>query len=338
MVEKLDDIKYSSNIDKSQSMPHVSVLLDEIMLQLQPFEEGYYVDATFGAGGYTNAILAAHDSAKVIAFDKDPSVKKFADKLNEIYSNRIEFIHSSYDQIDKFLVPRNILLNGIVYDLGVSSMQFDDKKRGFSFEGEDLLDMRMDTTQSFSAFDVVNQYDENKLADIIYHYGGERKSRAIAKRIVKIRTNNGLIRTTKQLCDIICSVVRRSGKIHPATRTFQAIRIEVNDEFNQLEVSIKNVLPYIKVGGKMIAVTFHSGEDRIVKKLFNEATSKNIGSTFSNYYERNLPVESTKNEPQEPEFVKLNKKVVVPSDLEIGHNIRARSAKLRGIKRVKNVG
>lgn len=326
----------------NKNKEHTSVLLGEVLQYLQPFEAGYYIDATFGAGGYSRAILDAHAGAKVIAFDKDPSVQVFADELSTQYSNRFEFIHSSYDKIGDELMARCIAASGIVYDLGVSSMQLDNKGRGFSFEGDDLLDMRMDTTQTLSAFDVVNQYDERKLADVIYQYGDEHKSRAIAKRIVDFRTHNDQINTTKQLADIICSVVRRKGKIHPATKTFQAIRIEVNDELNQLKTSITSALPYVKIDGKMVVVTFHSGEDRIVKRIFNENTTisrKNFDGLHG-YFERHLPMMESELDSEgietTPSFKKLNKKVVVPTSAEISSNIRARSAKLRAIVKVKD--
>lgn len=326
-----------SNMDRTkhiETSPHVSVLLNEVIAQLQPFADGYYIDATFGAGGYSRAILSAYKGAKVIAFDKDASVKVFAQELSKEFPNRVEFIHASYIKIGEVLKNKGISANAIVYDLGVSSMQLDNKERGFSFEGTELLDMRMDLSQSFSAFNVVNEYDEHNLANIIFHYGDERKSRIIAKKIVDFRKNKGPIETTNQLSKIITSVVKRVGKIHPATKTFQAIRIEVNDELNQLKTSIKNSLPHIKIGGKMLAVTFHSGEDKIVKRIFGECTSS--GSDKQGYFERNLPIIPNIIEAESAQFEKLNKKVIKPTDAEVALNARSRSAKLRGIARVRN--
>lgn len=324
-------------IEKKGQNPHIPVLLLEVMQQLEPLGEGVYVDATFGAGGYSRAILAENTGSKLIAFDKDLKVKSFAESVTQEYPQQFEFIHDSYDKIGEYLSVRNLKARGIVYDLGVSSMQLDNKERGFSFEGEDALDMRMDQTQPFNAFDVVNGYDEAHLADIIYHYGDERRSRRIAKQIVEYRNLVGEIKTTKELREIVTKVVKRVGKIHPATRTFQAIRIEVNNELNQLKNTILSALPYVEVGGKMIVVTFHSGEDRIVKRIFNDMCSSSNSLVNGGHIDSHAFIQNpNRDEYKEPEFIKLNKKVITPTLAEVEQNIRARSAKLRGIMRVRD--
>lgn len=322
---------------KKTNTSHISVLLSEVVHQLKPLDEGIYVDATFGAGGYSKAILSEHNSLNLVAFDKDLNVKPFADSVAQEYQKRFKFVHNSYEKIGEYLSAHNLKANGIVYDLGVSSMQLDNKERGFSFEGEDALDMRMDQSQLLSAFDVVNEYDEARLADIIYYYGDERYSRRIAKQIVEYRQSVGEIKTTKELREIVTKVVKRVGKIHPATRTFQAIRIEVNDELNQLKSSILSALPRLRVGGKMLIVTFHSGEDRIVKRIFNDICSSSSSTADGGYINSNLFAQNpNREERKEPEFVKLNKKVIVPTYSEVTQNVRSRSAKLRGIMRVKD--
>lgn len=171
---------------------HISVLLFEVMHQLKPLDDGVYIDATFGAGGYSKAILAEHSKLNLIAFDKDLSVKSFAESVEQEHPQRFKFVHNSYEKIGEYLSTHNLKANGIIYDLGLSSMQLDNKQRGFSFEGEDVLDMRMDQSQTLSAFDVVNGYDETQLADIIYHYGDERYSRRVAKQIVEITPDQSM--------------------------------------------------------------------------------------------------------------------------------------------------
>ncbi len=216
------------------------------------------------------------------------------------------------------------LVNGIVYDIGVSSMQLDNKERGFSFESNHALDMRMDRNQALTAEHVVNTYTQEQLADILYYYGGERKSRAIASKIVYTRGATP-ITTTKQLRDIIIAAVGRyNDKIDPATRSFQALRIEVNDELKQLEQSLHDAAGLLKKGGKLIVVTFHSGEDRIVKKIFNQLCGKT---------QEVWPI-MMQEQRADATFKKLHGKVITASAQEVQQNPRARSAKLRAIQKI----
>ncbi|MGX9892235.1 16S rRNA (cytosine(1402)-N(4))-methyltransferase RsmH [Wolbachia endosymbiont (group B) of Eucosma cana] len=293
-------------------MTHIPVLLKEMLLQLSPHSGGIYVDATFGAGGYSKAILESAD-CKVYAIDRDETVTKFYDDLNVKYPDRINLFIEKFSNIKNLLDSNNIKgINGIVFDVGVSSMQLDNGDRGFSFLRDGPLNMSMDNYSHMNASTFVNALREEEIANTIYNYGGERHSRKIARAIVNARKKK-IIKTTFELADIVRSVVfRGKSKIDPATRTFQAIRIWVNDELGELEKGIKAASEILSENGKLIVVTFHSLEDRIVKTLFKDLCEPGPTKTFS----------------------LLNKKVIKASSEEINANPRARSAKLRAIQRL----
>ncbi|MFL3876626.1 16S rRNA (cytosine(1402)-N(4))-methyltransferase RsmH [Wolbachia endosymbiont of Trichogramma kaykai] len=293
-------------------MTHIPVLLKEMLLQLSPHSGGIYVDATFGAGGYSKAILEAAD-CKVYAIDRDETVTKFYDDLNVKYPDRINLFIEKFSNIKNILDSNNIKgINGIVFDVGVSSMQLDNGDRGFSFLRDGPLNMRMDNYSHMNASTFVNALREEEIANTIYNYGDEHHSRKIARAIVNARKKK-IIKTTFELADIVRSVVfRGKSKIDPATRTFQAIRIWVNDELGELEKGIKAASEILSENGKLIVVTFHSLEDRIVKTLFKDLCEPGPTKTFS----------------------LLNKKVIKASAEEINANPRARSAKLRAIQRL----
>lgn len=293
-------------------MTHIPVLLKEMLLQLSPHSGGIYVDATFGAGGYSKAILESAD-CKVYAIDRDETVTKFYDDLNVKYPDRINLFVEKFSNIKNLLDSNNIKgINGIVFDVGVSSMQLDNGDRGFSFLRDGPLNMSMDNYSHMNASTFVNALREEEIANTIYNYGGERHSRKIARAIVNARKKK-IIKTTFELADIVRSVVfRGKSKIDPATRTFQAIRIWVNDELGELEKGIKAASEILSENGKLIVVTFHSLEDRIVKTLFKDLCEP--GSTKT--------------------FFLLNKKVMKASAEEVNANPRARSAKLRAIQRL----
>ncbi|WP_254229984.1 16S rRNA (cytosine(1402)-N(4))-methyltransferase RsmH [Wolbachia pipientis] len=293
-------------------MTHIPVLLKEMLLQLSPHSGGIYVDATFGAGGYSKAILESAD-CKVYAIDRDETVTKFYDDLNVKYPNRIKLFIEKFSNIKDLLDSNNIKgINGIVFDVGVSSMQLDNGDRGFSFLRDGPLNMSMNNYSHMNASTFVNALREEEIANTIYNYGGERHSRRIARAIVNARKKK-IIKTTFELADIVRSVVfRGKSKIDPATRTFQAIRIWVNDELGELEKGIKAASEILSENGKLIVVTFHSLEDRIVKTLFKDLCEPGPTKTFS----------------------LLNKKVIKASAEEINANPRARSAKLRAIQRL----
>lgn len=292
---------------------HIPVMLQEVLQNLKPQKGEVYVDATFGNGGYTKAILDAAE-CKVIALDRDPTVRIRANEMKNMYGERFEFRAGQFgDFID--LVPEKI--NGAVFDIGVSSMQLDDAERGFSFNKTAMLDMRMSQSGE-SAKDIVNTYDEQELADLIYQYGEEKKSRQIAKKIVEYRQKK-TIETTTELAEIIYTVIhKKNGEINPATRTFQALRIAVNDELGELERGLSGAAKRLQKDGRLVVVDFHSLEDRIVKNYF-----KNNGG-------RRVKVSKYAPELVQDEHLFASvSKVVVPTQEECELNPRARSAKLR---------
>lgn len=304
------------------SQKHIPVMLNEVLQSLAPADGKVYVDATFGNGGYTQAIL---DSAncKVIAIDRDPNVKQRADEIKGKYGNRFEFYAGCFGNIND-LVKQPV--DGIVFDIGVSSMQLDQAERGFSYSKDAKLDMRM-SCDGMSAYDLVNKTSEKELADIIYQYGEEKKSRQIANKIVTERQKNP-IETTRQLAEIIYQVIhKKPAQPDPATRTFQALRIAVNDELGELERGLNNGLAILKDGGKMVVVTFHSLEDRIVKKFFNEKAGK---KAHVSRYMPEIP-ENKQNEICQPS------KAILPTKEEIAANSRAHSAKLRYATKISEI-
>ncbi|QMV45935.1 16S rRNA (cytosine(1402)-N(4))-methyltransferase RsmH [Wolbachia pipientis] len=295
-------------------MTHTPVLLKEMLSLLSPQDGGIYVDATFGAGGYSKAILESAD-CKVYAIDRDETVAKFYDDLNVKYPNRIKLFIEKFGNIKNLLDSNNIEgIDGIVFDVGVSSMQLDNGDRGFSFLHDGPLDMSMDNSSYINASTFVNALREEEIANTIYNYGGEHHSRKIARAIVSARKKK-TIKTTFELANIIRSVVfRGKSKIDPATRTFQAIRIWVNDELGELERGIKAASEILNENGKLIVVTFHSLEDRIVKTFFKDL-----------YEQRSTDCKT---------FSLLNKKVIKASIEEVSANPRSRSAKLRAIQKL----
>lgn len=292
---------------------HIPVMLQEVLAALKPQKGEVYVDATFGNGGYTKAILEAAD-CKVIALDRDPTVKIRANEIKNMYGGRFEFRAGQFGDFAD-LVPEKI--NGAVFDIGVSSMQLDEAERGFSFSKEGALDMRM-SQSGLSAKDIVNTYGEQELADLIYQYGEERKSRQIASQIAEYRKHKE-IETTTELAEIIYKVIHKKfGEIDPATRTFQALRIAVNDELGELSRGLSGAANRLLKNGRLVVVDFHSLEDRIVKKFFNENGGRRV--RVSKY-----APELVQNEHL---FAEVSK-VIVPAAEECAQNPRARSAKLR---------
>mgnify|MGYP004659736657 CR=1 FL=1 len=299
----------------AQTQKHIPVMLDEVLQALNPQDGKTYVDATFGNGGYTSAILNAAD-CKVIALDRDPTVVKRADELKKIYGDRFEFVAGRFGDFAK-LVTQDI--DGAVFEIGVSSMQIDTADRGFSFAKDGALDMRM-SLDGKSAKDIVNTYGEKELADILYNYGEEKKSYQIARKIVQYREEKEISSTT-ELAEIIYSVIHKKfGEIDPATRTFQALRIAVNNELEELQNGLEGAVLRLKSGAPIIVVSFHSLEERIVKNYFKEKSGKTAGTS------RYMPeVQKT---AQQIYFTKYSK-AIAPSAEEIARNPRSRSAKMR---------
>ena len=301
-------------------MGHYPVMLPEVLDSLQPSDGHVYVDGTFGAGGYTQALLKTTD-CHVIAIDRDPLARDKATSLKAQFGDRLIFIQGQFGHVQKLLQSAGFnQVDGLVLDIGVSSMQIDEPSRGFSFQKNGPLDMRMDTSQGETAADIVNTYEEHDLADILYKYGEERLSRRIAKKIIERRSQEKFAETL-DLADVVRSCVPRGkGKIDPATRTFQALRIAVNDELGELESALAASIYILKPGGRLVVVSFHSLEDRIVKSFIKE----NSGTSAQG--SRHAPIQ---NNQTLSFFDTPNRKAIKPSAHEISENPRSRSARLR---------
>lgn len=302
---------------------HIPVLGRPAVDFLKIRDGGVYIDATFGAGGYTRAILAAAD-CKVVGIDRDQTAIALGADQVEQAGGRLTLIEDRFSNLD--LIAREAgydTVDGVVLDLGVSSMQLDFAVRGFSFRLDGALDMRMGA-EGASAADVVNTASERDLADIIFTLGEERHSRAVARAIVKARTA-GPITTTGALAEIVAAVVRsRPVDIHPATRTFQALRIFVNDELGELVAALQAAERIIKAGGRLVVVSFHSLEDRIVKTFFADRADTRGGSRHAPEIRRPAPT-----------FQILTKRPLTAEEDEVARNPRARSAKLRAAERTE---
>lgn len=314
------------------SAPHIPVMLNEVLSALNPATGEVYVDCTLGAGGYTRGILDAHKNCKVIGIDRDQTAHELAARWGLDYAGRLSLIKNSFGNLEQALDSISVeKVDGIVLDLGVSSMQFDEAERGFSFRFDAPLDMRMDRHSGQTAADIINSYEEENLANLIYIYGEERKSRHIASAIIKARAMSK-IETTKQLADIIRGVIHVSprDKIDPSTRTFQALRIAVNDELGELESVLLAAERRLKTGGRLVVVTFHSLEDRIVKNFLNTRARPAPAPS------RHMPM-AYDTPPNRLSFTLITKKPVTPSENESKINPRSRSAKLRAAIRLEDV-
>lgn len=302
-------------------MSHMPVLLTEMLDALDIKAGGIYVDATFGGGGYTKAILNKAD-CKVIALDRDPDAADRARELKSIYPDRFSFHAGVFSDLPSLIGAQKI--DGVVFDFGVSSFQIDTPERGFSFRFDGPLDMRMSGSGE-SAADIVNTYEETDLANLIYMYGEEHKSRQIAKAIVELR-NIKPIETTLELANLIKSRLGgRPDAQHPATLTFQALRIKVNNELNEVEQGLKFAEDFLKPEGRLVTVTFHSLEDRIVKSFLRQRAVRKGKQS------RLLPGEVP---PPPPTFIDLYPKGIAPTDQEVKRNPRSRSSRLRAAIRL----
>lgn len=306
-------------------MSHYPVMLNEVLAALSPVDGGVYVDGTFGAGGYARAILDAADCT-VVAIDRDPDAKARAEAMDEA---RLVFLRGCFGDVEDLLCEASIeKIDGFVLDLGVSSFQLDQAERGFSFRHDAPLDMRMDPENGQSAAELIANTDETDLANLIYKYGDERKSRRIAHKIVDAR-REAPIETTGQLATLVrsCLPHPKHGDIDSATRTFQAIRIAVNDELGELERALAAAENILKLDGNMVVVSFHSLEDGLVKRFFRE---KSGGESVSRYMPQTAPAPVS--------FELSSRKAIKPSAEEIAENSRSRSARLRAAKYVGGAG
>ena len=296
-----------------QEAPHTPVLIDEIIEACAPVS-GVWIDGTFGAGGYTRRLLAA-GADRVIGIDRDPMVFEMAADWASDYGDRLRLVESCFSELDQAVDDS---VDGVVLDLGVSSMQLDQPERGFSFMSDGPLDMRMSQSGP-SAADVIAEADETLLADILYHYGEERASRRIARAIVASRAD-APIETTRALSAIVERVLPRPkpGQSHPATRTFQALRIAVNDEFGELSQGLEAAERVLKPRGWLAVVSFHSLEDRVVKRFFQARSGKSGGGSR---YQPEVAQDT-------PRFEARNKGISANAE-EVARNPRSRSAVLR---------
>lgn len=287
---------------------HLPVMLNEVERYLITKDSGYYVDCTFGGGGHTSFILNKYRNIKIIAFDQDKnSFERFNKNLNlQKFKDRIIFCNDNFRNIKENLKKLNILkVNGLLADLGVSSKQLDDKSRGFSFNSDTLLDMRMNVEQKLTAYDIINTFAKEKLQDIFFEYGEESFAKPIAQKIIETRIKND-IKTCNQLKDIICSVKHSKGKINPATKVFQALRIYVNDELGSLKELLNSINDILEPEARAVILSYHSLEDRIVKQIFKSSNELKI----------------------------INKKVITACEEEIKYNPRSRSAKMRVAEKI----
>jgi 16S rRNA (cytosine1402-N4)-methyltransferase len=304
-------------------------LLDETISVLSPIEGGWVVDATIGFGGHSEAILEAFPQTMVLGLDQDESALDLARQRLERFGARVELVHSNFSRIENVLAERSITgVKAVIADLGVSSMQLDSENRGFSFRFDAPLDMRMDTSsQSETAADILATRTETEIADILYLYGEERFSRRVARRIVQEREAGRPIERTLHLAGLVASCVPRSKKesIHPATRTFQALRIAVNGELDVLPKFLNDGVGVLSAGGVMAIITFHSLEDRIVKSTFQRLAGKCI-----------CPPKIPKCMCGATKLVEiLTKKPIVSGEEELKLNPRSRSAKLRAVRKIE---
>lgn len=306
---------------------HKSVLLAETLQLLKPQENEVFVDATLGLGGHAEAILK-FDKTRVIGIDQDLEAIAFAKKRLEQFGSRIEIHHANFSEIKLVLKNEGIeKVDGGLADLGVSSLQFDSETRGFSFRFDAPLDMRMNAdSEDETAAELLERLSEFEIARIIYEYGEERFSRRIARRIVDKRESGEPVRTTKELADLVARSVKRgkNDKIHPATKTFQALRIAVNGELEILEQFIRDSIDVLKIGGRFCLITFHSLEDRIVKQTFQKLAGKC-------FCPPRMPVCMC---GAEKKIEILTRKPIIPGDEELEGNPRSRSAKLRACLKI----
>lgn len=302
----------------TEKTPHIPVLLNEVVESIAPKDGGVYVDGTFGAGGYTRAVLDAADCT-VYAIDRDPDAIREGQKLVDAYKGRLHLLHGTFGEMAELVRGEGVdFVDGVMLDIGVSSMQIDRAERGFSFQKDGALDMRM-SQNGLSAADVLNTFGEREIADIIYKYGEERFSRRIAAAVVEQR-KAAPFKTTLEFADLIrCTVPHKREDIDPATRSFQALRIYVNDELGQLESGLSAAHDLLKAGGRMAIVSFHSLEDRIVKTFMQEKSGKTANPS------RYMPVV----EKQAATLKTITKKPILPTESETKFNPRARSARLR---------
>lgn len=328
-ADKAVDMVISAKNHHASAHGHVPVMLSEVLDVLQPRDNGIYVDGTFGGGGYSRALLEAANCT-VIAIDRDPEAIQRGQLLQADFPDRLVLIEGRFSQMVSLLQPLEIEhVDGVTLDVGVSSFQIDDPARGFSFQADGPLDMRMEgaASDSLSAADVVNNLTQKDLASLIYIFGEEKQSRAIAKAIVDARLEQPLARTG-ELAALIESVVHQNPNkknLHPATRTFQALRIYVNGELDELSEGLSAAETILATDGRMAIVSFHSLEDRIVKRFLRHRCGKTPQGS------RHMPPDASSGNA--PSFIEIKHRAQKPDEAETALNPRARSARLRAAQR-----
>ena len=316
-------------MSKDENDPiHESVLREEVLSIFSEIGEGVIIDATLGMGGHAAALLDEKPKIRVLGIDRDRQAIEAATKRLNKYSGRVEIVNANFEEIESVAADAGTgPVMGVLADLGVSSMQFDSETRGFSFRFDAPLDMRMDPdSDDETAADILATRSADEIADIIYEYGEERASRRIARRIVERRERGEPVRTTKQLADLVAGALRggKSDKIHPATRTFQALRIAVNREIEILDGFLKDAVNILDEGGILAVISFHSLEDRIVKQAFQRFAGKCI-----------CPPRIPQCQCGAAKTAEImTKKPITPGDDELKRNPRSRSAKLRAVKKL----
>ena len=316
-------------IKSNCNLMHKPVLLKETINLLSNKKNSIYIDGTFGDGGHSRELLERNKHCKVYAIDRDPNVKENVKLFKKKYSNRFKFISGRISELEEIALSENLKdnVNGILFDLGVSTKQLKDNKRGFSFQNDGPLDMRMDQNGE-TAEDFLNYESEKKISDILFNYGEEKLSRKIAKAIINYKKGKK-IRTTLELVKIVKLVKKTSKKqnINPATKTFQAIRIYINNELEELKAGLASSLKILKNKGRLAIISFHSLEDRIVKNFFNTHSGKIYNN--SRYLPQLEPNNNIKND-----LKVITKKVIKPMKEEIELNYYSRSAKLRVAEKI----
>jgi 16S rRNA (cytosine1402-N4)-methyltransferase len=324
MIALLDEEQMSGEQQSAGSSFHLPVLLLQTISSLQPGPGKLFLDGTVGGGGHALALLEA--GASVIGCDQDPEALMEAARQLKRFPDRVKLLESNFAYIVEKLVDLKVTeFDGILLDLGVSSHQLDTPSRGFSFLGDGPLDMRMGPHVRRTAADIVNQASEEELAKIFFEFGEERAARRLASRIVKVRSRMPLRRTV-DLVGVIESVIPKRGPSHPATKAFQALRIAVNSELDTLKLGLRRLSAYVKKGGRMAVITFHSLEDRIVKQYFREVSQEWIDRPEWSAPRRNPAFA----------FRLVTARPIEPGEEEVKGNSRARSAKLRVIERIRH--
>ncbi len=326
------------------SIHHESVLVKEVLVALacRPNVQAIFLDCTVGMGGHSEAILKATiPHGRVVGMDRDEEALRIAQNRLAPYKDRVTLCKGSFKELLEIAKKLGVVsVSGILFDCGVSSMQFQSAERGFSFQTSGPLDMRMDRHLPHTAADLVNTLCESDLADLIYRYGEERRSRRIAKVLVTHRERVGPITQTVELANLVCRAVRPKSKgerpprwmrMHPATKTFQALRIAVNDEINELEEGLSHAISLLAVGGRFAVISFHSLEDRPVKVRFKAVSTRDKSSGAA---PPGAAPQGAAPRGAHPRFINLYKRPIVPTREEIARNPSARSAKLRVLERV----